>query len=254
MFYTADKGDYFEIDKEMYGGGEPMVYYCRVKPKDFMQFNKRNDGSPCSMGASLIAKVIWNLHPEIEKNIVCDVSFNMRPGLGTPNNHRMLCKSFPLIYGSKLKSKKFLELGTYSRGMTMLHTQPENVLCYCENRRKAVQGIENIPTLAERKKIWGEKALKDANANTFSISYVGQVEMGNMEQYIEAFYNLTDGSTYKRLFVEINSIGEWFDVAFLQGFSSDAYFRAFLEQLKENNITYTDEGGEPLTVASVCLP
>ncbi len=253
-FYTTDKGDYFEITDGVYAGGEPTVYYCKVKQKDFMRFNRMNDGSPCSLGASLATRAIWKLHPETEKNIVCDVSFNMRFGLGNRTNYRMLCRSIPLIYGNKLRDKQIIDLGTYSRGMTMLHTQPENVLYYCERRRKALRSIENIKTLAERKKIWGEKALKDANANTFSISYVGQMGLGSLEPYIEAIYNLTDGSTYKRFFIEISSVGEWFDIAFLQGFSSDVYYRGFLEQLKENEITYIDEGSEPMALPKVCLP
>ena len=156
-FYIPDKGKYFRLSDEKYAKEfSEKVFFIKVKQKDFIRVNKRNDGSPCILGAVLAAKAIWNVHPSIKDNIVCDVSCNLRSSMGNNKNYRLLSSSFPVIYSADIKDRDISSLCTYSRGMTFLNMQPENVWYYCEfiNRLKMYnigykeEGFENNIALA----------------------------------------------------------------------------------------------------------
>lgn len=253
-FYVPDRGDFFRLKDGGYiDDFTPTVYYVKISQKDFMRYNSISDGSPCTLGAVLAAEAIWDLHPELEKNIVCDVSLNCRGAIGTKHNFRQLCKSFPLIYKSNIKDRSTRDLCTVSRGMTMMNSQPEDALKFFAETNKLYDSVDGL-SLEEKKRIVGDVALKTATENTFSISYVGQVGLGSIEPFIDSMYNITDGSTYETLFIEINAENAWFDVAFIQGFSSDAYYKAFLKALEKNKIKYREDGSEKLALPKTVLP
>ena len=65
---------------------------------------------------------------------------------------------------------------------------------------------------------------------------------------------LTDGSTYKTLFIEIASVNGFFDIAFIQGFSTDVYYKAFLDELKNSGIFYKEIRETPLNTPKIKLP
>ncbi len=253
-FFEPDRGDFFRLKNGgLVNDFTPTVHYVKVSQKDFMRYNSISDGSPCTLGAVLAAEAIWSLHPELEQNLVCDVSLNCRGALGTKHNYRQLCKSFPLIYRPGIKEKTTRELCTVSRGMTMLNSQPENAWKFFGDTKKLYESVDDL-SFEEKKKLIGDIALDTATNNTFSISYVGQVGLGSIEPFIDSMYNITDGSTYETLFIEINAENAWFDIAFIQGFSNDDYYKAFLKTLERNRIKYREEGSGPMGIPNTWLP
>lgn len=216
------------------------VFRFTLNEDEVMRFNYDNDGSPCSLLSVLMAKAIWSLHPEEKKDIVSAVSFNLRPGLGNRHGYRLLCSTVRLDYPDRMRGMDVTKMCTCSRGMTMLQSQPENVIHTAARRKKMVEGLLAIPDLEERKRVCGELALEDSVENTFSVSYVGKVDFGSAEPYIDSIYNLTDGSTYETVFIEVAAVNGTFHVAFIQGFSSDVYYRSFLEQLRLCGLSYEE--------------
>ena len=181
------------------------------------------------------------------------VSFNLRPGLGNKNSYRMLSSAILLRYPEKLKDADVTRLCSCSRGMVTVQSQPENVLYLAEQKKNWLESMENL-TLSGKKAMVGKAALADAVGNTFSVSYVGKVGLGSLEEQIESMYNLTDGSTYETVFIEVASVGGQFDIAFLQGFSSDVYYCAFLEGLKALGLEVTEDTRGPMGTAEMVLP
>lgn len=233
---------------------EATVFRFRVNKKDMLEFSDDHDGSPFALISSMMAKAIWSLHPEEEKDLVSAPSFNLRPGLGNNYNYRLLCSALKLTYPQKVKDWPILKLCTITRTMLALQSHPDNVLAYAQNMRQRLEEILAIPSLEEKKRIMGEMALKDSTDNTFSVSYVGRMDLGSIEPYLDAIYNLTDGSTYETAFIEVSAVNDHFDIAFLQGFSSDVYYEAFLDQLSKYGLFYKEEGSTALTVPKIILP
>ena len=254
-FYEVKRKPYFRLTDGGYVNDDvSTVYRFRLKEEEVFHFNYDNDGSPCALISSLMAKTIWSLHPDITEDIVSAVSFNLRPGLGNVHNYRLLCSAIRLNYPNSLREEGITKLCTCSRGMVFLQSQPENVLYYSEQQRQRLEKIGEITDLQKKKEIMGEMALRDATDNTFSVSYVGKMGLGSIEPYLDSMYNYTDGSTYRTVFLEISAVNGWFDIAFQQGFSSDVYYRAFLRQLEACGLHYVEEGKIPLNTPKMLLP
>ncbi len=230
------------------------VYRCRIRKETLMRFSFDHDGSPCSLVSALMAKAVRSLHPEEHRSIVSAVSFNLRPGLGNAHSYRMLCSSIALDYPDSTRDWSIARLCTCSRGMVTLQSQRENVLYYAQQRRERFEALEVPGGLSARRAAVGQRALEDSVRNTFSVSYVGELGFGSMESRIDSIYNITDGSTYQTLFIEIAALNDWFYFAFIQGFSSDRYYRAFLEQLRLNGLPFTEADVSPLETPKMLLP
>ena len=138
--------------------------------------------------------------------------------------------------------------------MVTLQSQPENVLPYAQDWKKALLALGDVPGVEAKQVILGKRSLEDAVNNTFSVSYVGNMLFGSLESHIDSMFNVTDGSTYKTVFIEVSSLNGFFDIAFLQGFSSDVYYRAFLKQLEKHGLDYTEMGSSPLGTPGMVLP
>ena len=230
------------------------VYRVDLSEKELLKFGRDNDGSPCAVVSSLMTLAIWDVHPELREDIVSAVSFNLRPGLGNGHSYRLLCSSLGIRYPVSLRDDDIIKLNTCTRGAITLLSQPENVLAYAQTLRQQMEALLRVPGVDEKTALLAPRALKDATDNTFSVSYVGPAELGEIEPYIDSIYNYTDGSTYETLFLEIANLNDEFDIAFLQGFSSDVYFRAFLRQLELHDLSYTVNGCVPPRTPGIELP
>ena len=76
---------------------------------------------------------------------------------------------------------------------------------------------------------------------TATVSYVGKSSMGNAEFYIQdhnALPSTALPSTHVPLTIELSALNGYFFLNFMQFFHEDAYFSAFVRQLRENNIDY----------------
>lgn len=253
--YECPDKDFFRLcDGGYVNDTKQTTYHLRIKESDVMKFSHDNDGSPCVLVSSLMTKAIWDVHKNETKDIVSAVSFNLRPGLGNVHNYRMLCSAINLRYPNRMRGSETSKLCTCSRGMITVQSQEENVLYYAKMKKKNLESFFKIPDIETKKEVLGKIALEDSINNTFSVSYVGQPHIECMHKYLDAIYNHTDGSTYKTVFLEIFPIDGWFDIAFLQGFSCDVYYKAFLKQLELNGLTYIEDDVVPIDVPDIILP
>ncbi len=254
-FFKKELPDFFRLrDGGYVSDRNATVYRLKLNEKEVMKFNYDNDSSPCSLISVLMTKAIWNVHSEETKDVISAVSFNLRPGLGNKHSYRMLCNAILLDYPNKMRDMNVTNMCTLSRGMTMLQSQPENVIYLAAQQKKRVEKLLAVPDIQEKKRLGGEMALKDSTENTFSVSYVGRISFGSIEPYIDYMYNLTDGSTYETLFIEVAAINGTFHVCFIQGFSSDIYYKSFLEQLKLCGLSYEEDKVTKLNTPKMVLP
>lgn len=230
------------------------AYRFRVPEKAMMTFSFDNDGSPNALLSVLMTRAIREVHPDVHKNVVCAISFNFRAGIGNRHNAGMLSSAIFADYPDSMRNDGVLKMCTCTRGMITLQSQPENVLYYAKQRKALVESLEKLPTLDERCRFIGRRALEDANNNTFSVSYVGKADMGSIAPYIESIYNVTDGSTYENAFLEVTALNGNFNIALLQGFSSDVYYRALLRQFDICGIPYVEDTPVPFRCADTVLP
>ncbi len=254
-FYECPKKDFFRLIDGGYVNDEKgTVFRLKIRESDVVKYSHDNDGSPCVLISSLMTKGIWDVHKNMTKDIVSAVSFNQRPALGNLHNYRMLCSAIMLRYPNSLRNAETAKLCTCSRGMVSVQSQEENVFYDVKQKKQMFENLQKFNGVEEIKAYLGELALSDSINNTFSVSYVGRLDWGGIQPYLDTIYNYTDGSTYKTVFIEITSTNGWFDIAFLQGFSSDIYYRSFKKQLEQNGLEYKEEDVFPLEISKIVLP
>ncbi len=254
-FYKKTVNNCFKLEdgEQDLGEDKGKIFRFSIPLKETMAFSYDNDGSPNALLSSLMAKAIFKINDTKGKSIVSAVSFNMRGGLNNSKSLKLISSALKVEYPEKLKDQNILKLCTCTRGTISLQSQPENVLYEMKLRKKLFDEIKNM-TLKEKKEFIGKKALLDATDNTFSISYVGKVDYGDLDKYILADYNITDGSTYKTLFIEIGAVKDKFTIAFIQGFSSDVYYKALIGEIKKCGIPVTENEVTDLITCGIKLP
>ena len=254
-FYTVPEKEFLRLaDCGYVTNGTPTSYNFRVKESDIMKFSHENDASPCTLFSAVMAKAIWNVHPNETKDIVSAISFNMRPALKSVNNYRMLCKAIMVRYPKRLDDMAVRNICTCTRGAVMVQSQPENVLFYAEQQKKKLQKLLKLPDVKSKSDILSRIGLEDSVNNTFSVSYVGRVDYGSLKEHIEGVRFFTDGSTYKTVFIEISSFNGWFYITMQQGFSGDVYYKALLKQFEQNGIEYFEDGPVSIDTPNILLP
>ena len=253
--YIAPQKEYFRITDGGYVTDNiKTAYTFRARQSDVMKFSYENDASPCALFSSIMAKAIWQVHPNETKDLVSAISFNLRSGLGNKYNYRMLCNAIMIRYPKKLNEYAVRKMCTCTRGAITVQSQPENVLFYAQQKKEQLEKLLEMPDVNSKTAVLSKAALADSVNNTFSVSYVGKVDYGSLQEHIEKVQAFTDGSTHKTLFMEIASFGSWFHITLMQGFSCNVYYKALLDLLRTNGIEYVEDGAVPLDTPDIALP
>ncbi len=254
-FFKVPEKEYFRIENGGFVNDNIRTSYnFSVNQADVLKFSHENDASPCALFSALMSEAIRDVHPNEKKDIVSAISFNLRPGLKNKNSYRMLCSAIFVRYPYRLHNLDISKICTCTRGAVTLQSQPENVIYYAKQTKERLENLLKLPDIQSKRDALSKAALQDSVNNTFSVSYVGQVDYGSVTEHLEGMHYYTDGSTYKTLFIEIASFGDRFYISLLQGFSSDRYYKSLLNRLSINKIAYKKEGEVPLNTPEIELP
>ena len=82
---------------------------------------------------------------------------------------------------------------------------------------------------------------KNAKHGTYYVSYTGQLDWGEVADYIESMVFITEG----HLMLEVSSVGDKIHVCFNQILNTEKYINAFRDVLKELGISFKMEGPFP---------
>ena len=149
--------------------------------------------------------------------------------LGTRPNCHMFVGEALLDFPKARDMKDIAKACTIARGQLMLQAQPENSLWEIKQMKRMLQPPS--PDIAQA---------------SICISYVNSRSFGPLDPYIEEQYVVTSLSKITDILCEISCLNRSFFLAFMQPYSSDRYFRCFLDELDLAGIGYEILGSEPL--------
>ena len=218
-----------------------IVYNIRIQEKEFMRFNMSNDGSPGTIIALFLSRAIEKLHPVKEDPVVIAMCVNQRKALKAPLAHQSLVGDVRLVYSDKMKKLSFMDQATSYRGMVALQSDPDIVREEIKEYQQIVRDLEALPTLEEKHQYAVDRMDLLTSYFTATISYVGKTDMGEAEQFIQEFHVLPSTalpSSATPLTLELSAMNGSFYVNFMQYFPEDCYLKAFIRELRENNINY----------------
>ncbi len=212
-----------------------------LSQKDIISYIKQNDSSVSAFFMIAVAKALDKVLPEKDKVIGGEMAHNMAVNIGLKNAHCDILSNIHIDYTREQLKMDMEKLGTMTRGRVMLQTDPSVSCRELRDHIKLCGEIDNIQgTKAKRKYMAANDFLtgKKAQHGTFYVSYTGQMDWGEVANYIDYYVLITEG----HVMLEVTSVGDKIYVCFLQVLKTEKYFNAFREVLKELGIPVVVEG------------
>lgn len=240
-FYRDPPMGYFPADDYMRAMKEPNpkgngYYSISIKQREFMKYIHSNDASPAAIIAVFMFKALAPLFPGEEEIFSAGIACNFKDAVGTPHAFHSLSRALHICYKRSYLDMPVDKLGTITRGMVMLQSQPENSVTHMKNMLQYYEKVDSLKTIEEKRDFCLKEGLfTKACRDTYNVSYVGQTDFGAMNQYIRSMNTLL----YGNLLVEINAIGNMFYISLNQVTQTDRYVKAFLNVLDEAELSYS---------------
>lgn len=235
---NSEKPDYFKIssDKRVTPGGQ-YNFYLKVKQDSLIKYCKENDASPAVLFSLLICRGIKKLNPETSKTISCGLANDLRPALGTPKSHYSTVGVIPLDFDERIQKLDFEMQDTAFRGKILLQNDREHLKAGLRSGKKFYEFVAKIPLLVLKKAFLKKIVRMNLGIYTFTLSYVGRASFGDCEKHIKEIYSDADAK-HTGIFVEVNSIGDYFFLNFVQEWKERLYFDEFCNQMKGLGLEY----------------
>ncbi|MCR5234177.1 MAG: hypothetical protein K6E53_09745, partial [Lachnospiraceae bacterium] len=204
-------------------------------------FSMSNDGSPATIVSLLLARCLDAFHPDASDPIVIAMCVNQRKALKAPLAHQSLVGDVRLVYSNRIKKMSFMDQATCFRGMVALQSDRDMVLDEIRDYQALIAELRETDSYDRRREICIGRQEERSKYITATVSYIGGVNFGIMEHYLQEFDPLPSTalpSVRTPLTIEMVSMNGSIILNFIQYFHETEYFDLFVKQLRENNINY----------------
>ena len=215
-----------------------------------MKYVHSNDASPAAIMAVFLFKALAPLFPN-EDVFSAGIACNFRKAVNCPNAFHSISRALHAQYKRSYLDMPVDKLGTITRGMIMLQSQPENSVIHMKNTLEFYENVDSLKTVDEKRHYClSEGVFTKGCKDTYNVSYVGQTDFGAMNKFVRSMNTLAFGN----LLVEINAIGNMFYITFNQVIRTDKYINAFINTLNEAGLSYSVSNYKTKNIASLELP
>lgn len=213
-------------------------YYQLEIPKTaFMTYNKSVDASPNSILAALLFKTVARLFPEKKgQHLSAKIAADFRKDVGCPDSYRDFVRFLHVKYDWSMAQEPIEKLNMRARGAIISQSEPEQS-CEVFRQREALHAeIDAQPDLKSKKAyaLQNSPFRKDVR-DTFTVSYVGNVDWGGLAEHIKDVYTITDGN----LMFEVNALPDKFCITFQMMPKKRTALDLFCAVLDEEKLPYT---------------
>lgn len=210
------------------------VFCLRIPESQIMQYCREYDSSPNVFLSVILARAARRWDPVSGKTITVSVCIDHKAMLGNHDNYRCFVGDIVLDFPKCRNLDDITKACTLARGQLMLQAQPENSLWEIKQMKRMLP----LPP-------------PDIAQASICISYINNRSFGLLDPYIEEQYVVTSLSKITDVLCVISCLNHSFFLAFMQPYSSDGYFRCFLDELDLAGISYEALGSEPLRMCGI---
>ena len=211
-------------------------YEIEIPSKAFMKYAKGIDASPNTVVVAMMFKAMAGFFKEKEGTFISGrVAADYRDDIGADESYRDFVRFIHVKYGWDMKDEPISKLNLRTRGAFIKQNQPELSYERFRSITSTHAGIDAQPTLKDKRGYASKNSLfrKDPR-DPYTVSYVGQVDYGEMEKHIKSVYTITDGD----LMLEINALKENFHITFQLYGKDRKPLDRFLEVLDGESIPF----------------
>ncbi len=214
------------------------IYYYQIEipTKEFMEYNRSIDASPNTCLVAMMYKVMTKMFKEKEGTFLSGrIAADYRDDIGASESYRDFVRFIHIKYQWSMKDEPISKLNMRARGALIKQNQPELSYERFRKTEKNHAGIDAQPDMKSKKKFASQNSAfrKDPRDN-YTVSYVGHIDLGGMEEHIKNMYNETDGD----LMLEVNALKDKFCISFQVVNKKREPLDLFLGILDEEKIPY----------------
>ena len=212
-------------------------YQVEIPAKDFMDYAARIDGSPNTILAAMMVKVGTKIFKEKkDTHLSVRIAADYRDEIGASETYRDFVRFIHIRYEWDMKDESIEKLNMRARGAIIKQNQPELGVERFVRLQKVHDGTDAQPDLKSKKNYaLSNSAFRSDPRDNSTISYVGKVDWGEMDQHIKGLYTITDGD----LILELNALKDKFCIAFQLYGKNRKPLEHFCEILDGEKIPYT---------------
>lgn len=216
---------------------DSYYYELEIPASDFMDYARSIDASPNSGLCAMIYKAAARHFKEKEgQHLSVRIADDYRADVGCPESYRDFVRLIHVKYDWSDIDTPIAELNARSRAAIRTQALPE--LSY-ERMRKVEQihrEIDAQPTLKAKRKYAARNSMfRNDDRDVCSLSYVGQVDYGQMAEHITGIYTITDGD----MIFEVNALPNKFCIAVQMIDKDPELTERFCQVLREEGIPFT---------------
>ncbi|MCR5747562.1 MAG: hypothetical protein K6G03_07625 [Lachnospiraceae bacterium] len=230
------------------------VYDIDIPYERFINYCRSIDASPNTAIAAITYKALAKFYRKLEKEddfIGCRIADDYRGDISSNASYRDYVRFIHVRYDWKEKDSTIARLSMIARGAIIFQMQPE--LSYEQYRKvcKVHEGIDAQPTLKEKIKYSRKNGLYRSDPrDSYTISYVGQVDWGGMAEHIMNMYTHSDGHNM----LEVNVLKDKFCISFQLLNKDEMPVKLFCDVLKDENIPFECSGRLTRHLPEIELP
>lgn len=216
----------------------------KINSQSFMDYSRSIGATPSLAFAFLFAKAI---NDEKLKNqfdaVNCNLIVDLRAGVGIENSFRNCVSSLSLNFEAEDGVNAEATIQRY-RQQLQNYKKQENL----QQELKKIQGLSEQLDLLDnyQAKQAALSFFDNLLSDTFILSYIGKINLGEIERKIESIHTYTSGM--RGLSIEILATDDDFFVDILQSFDESRYINQFIESLNQLKIQYQLEATKIIDV------
>lgn len=212
-------------------------YQLEIPTAEFMGYVTKVGGTPNTVLTAAMFKMASRYFKEKKgTHLSGRIAADYRADLGASTSYRDFVRFIHVRYEWSMKNDSIEELSMVGRRAIAEQNEPALGRERFFKVNKVHRGIDEQPTLKKKKRFaLSNSAFRSDPRDPWTVSYVGKIDWGGMQQHIKDVYTLSDGD----LILEVNALDDHFNIAF-QVFNMDERpLKLFCDVLNEEGIPYT---------------
>ncbi len=213
----------------------PTISYLsqiNLSHDSFMQYTKSIGATPSIALSLLMSRGIRQTIKESDKEIICNLVVDLRAGADLANTYRNCVSTLKLGFNPHTSIQT--QAKEYKASIAQFKTK-ENLQYELKKIIGLSDRLDTLPSFEQKQKALS--FLDTLHSDTYSLSYIGRLNLGAYEAYINEMHTYSSGTP--GLSIEMIALDDYFCLDIMQSFDNRIYIEAFINELKANNIKFT---------------
>ena len=216
---------------------DKYYYQIKIPATPFMDYVTNVGGTPNTVLTAAMFKMASRYFKEKKGTYLSSrIAADYRKDLDASTSYRDFVRFILVRYEWVMADDPIERLSAIAHRAIHDQNQPELGRARFFKVRTVHRGIDEQPTLKAKKRFaLSNSAFRSDPRDPWTVSYVGKVDWGGMQQHVRDVYTISDGD----LMLEVNALDDHFCIAFQLFNTDERPLKLFCQVLEQEQIPYT---------------